>query len=85
LRLPDSTDAAAMTMLRAVLARAAFDVIRSAVCAIRVPKATMIAAKIIMLRMNATPGETTGRYHHIRRQAATNGRGEGCHFGEKDE
>jgi hypothetical protein len=38
-----------------------------------------------MLRMNATPGETTGRYHHIRRQAATNGRGEGCHFGEKDE
>jgi hypothetical protein len=46
----------------------------------------MIAAKINMLRItpHTFPGQHP-RSHHIRRKAATDGGGKGCHFGEKDE
>jgi hypothetical protein len=58
-------------------------VILSAVCAMMVPRPTMNAARIIMLRI--TPHSRGRKYHHIRCQAATNGGAEGCHFDEKDE
>src|SRR6266404_5332699 len=59
-------------------------VILSAICAMMVPRPTMKAAKIMMLRITPHSVETR-RYHHVPGKAATNGGGEGCHFDEKDE
>ena len=46
-------------------------VIRSAVCAMKVPSTTMTAAKIMMLRITPALDSSDPRYHHVRRQPAT--------------
>src|SRR5258707_10958121 len=74
----------AATFRETEFARAGASVILSATCAMRVPSPTMNAARISMLRITPTRSEEP-QYHHASRKTATNGGGEGGHFGEKDD
>src|SRR5580704_4846525 len=69
----------------AVLAEADDGVIRSASCAMKVPRPIRIAAKIIMLRMTPQTRFVDRRFHHTGPLRATNAIGASGHFGEKDE
>src|ERR1700738_2425774 len=84
LRLRPSLCPTVSTGLEATWALAACGVILSAICAMKVPRPTMMAAKIMMLRI--TPHSIRGRqYDHASRKTANTGRTSGCYFDEKDE
>src|SRR3984893_4034295 len=77
LRLRPSLCSTVSTVLEATWALAACGVILSATCAMKVPRPTMMAAKIMMLRI--TPHSIRGRpYDHASRKTANTGRTSGA-------
>src|SRR5215469_5444209 len=80
-----ATAAVLATAVVVVVAEADVGVILSASCAMKVPRPSMTAAKMMMVRMTLQPASVGWRFHHSGQERATNGTRASRHFGENGE